>query len=58
VIDGEWRDDLDQHPLIRYARQHQNLVISPHIGGVAFEAQKAALEHTAAKLKRHLEMLA
>src|SRR5205823_5817489 len=31
VIDGEWRKDLDQHPLIRYAATHQNLVISPHI---------------------------
>jgi D-3-phosphoglycerate dehydrogenase len=58
VIDGEWRDDLDQHPLIQYARGHQNLVISPHIGGVAVESQKAAIEHTVGKLKAHLEELA
>lgn len=57
VIDGEWRDDLDRHPLIWYAREHQNLVISPHIGGVAVEAQKAAIERMAAKLKLHLEQL-
>ena len=30
VIDGEWRTDLEAHPLIRYARDHENLVITPH----------------------------
>jgi D-3-phosphoglycerate dehydrogenase / 2-oxoglutarate reductase len=39
VIDGEWRDDLAQHPLIAYARQHDNVVILPHVGGVTLEAQ-------------------
>jgi D-3-phosphoglycerate dehydrogenase len=58
VIDGEWRDDLDRNPLIEYARGHQNLVISPHIGGVAVEAQKAAIERSAAKLKDYLAALA
>lgn len=57
VIDGEWRNDLDRHPLILYAREHQNLVISPHIGGVAVEAQKAAIERIALKLKSYLEQL-
>jgi D-3-phosphoglycerate dehydrogenase len=57
VIDGEWEPDLAQHPLIRYAREHQNLVISPHIGGVTVEAQAMTLEHTLNKLKRFLEAL-
>lgn len=39
VIDGEWRTDLADHPLIAYAREHENLVISPHVGGVTVEAQ-------------------
>lgn len=39
VIDGEWRSDLAEHPLIAYARTHENLVISPHVGGVTVEAQ-------------------
>ncbi|MCX5662287.1 MAG: hypothetical protein NTW19_21620 [Planctomycetota bacterium] len=39
VIDGEWRADLVDHPLIRHAREHENLVISPHVGGVTVEAQ-------------------
>jgi D-3-phosphoglycerate dehydrogenase len=57
VIHGEWEPDLAQHPLIRYAREHQNLVISPHIGGVTVEAQAMTLEHTLSKLKHYLESL-
>jgi phosphoglycerate dehydrogenase-like enzyme len=57
VIDGEWRTDLDQHPLIRYANTHENLVISPHVGGVTYESQRMAYTHTAKKLARHLESL-
>jgi D-3-phosphoglycerate dehydrogenase len=55
VIDGEWRPDLAQHPLIAWSREHQNLVISPHIGGVTFESQKAAIEYTVEKVRRWAE---
>jgi D-3-phosphoglycerate dehydrogenase len=51
VIDGEWDDNLREHPLIRYARTHDNLVITPHIGGVTFESQTMGLEHAIGKLK-------
>ncbi len=44
VIDGEWRDDLEQHPLIAYARDHDNVVIVPHVGGVTVESQ--TISHT------------
>ncbi len=54
VIDGEWRPDLDRHPLIRYARAHENLVITPHIGGVTHESQAAAYARTISKLVRFL----
>lgn len=57
VIEGEWREDLAEHPLIRYARSHENLVISPHIGGVTWESQAMALEHTAHKLADYLRQL-
>ena len=50
VIDGEWRTDLRDHPLIRYAREHNNLVISPHLGGVTYESQAMALKFTADKV--------
>jgi D-3-phosphoglycerate dehydrogenase len=57
MIDGEWRTDLDQHPLIRYANTHENLIITPHVGGVTYESQRMAYTHTAKKLARHLESL-
>ena len=50
VIDGEWREDLPQHPLIVYANTHDNLVISPHLGGVTYESQEMAFGAAAQKL--------
>jgi len=47
VIDGEWRTDLLEHPVIQYARTHQNVVISPHVGGVTHESQSMAFEFIA-----------
>jgi D-3-phosphoglycerate dehydrogenase / 2-oxoglutarate reductase len=57
VIDGEWRTDLERHPLIRYANSHQNLIISPHLGGVTFESQRMAYGFTVEKLARYLKEL-
>jgi D-3-phosphoglycerate dehydrogenase / 2-oxoglutarate reductase len=58
VIDGEWRTDLDQHPLIRYARTHDNLIIIPHVGGTTEESQQMVCEFTANKLADRLESIA
>ena len=55
MIDGEWRTDLERHPLICYANTHDNLVISPHIGGVTHESQRMAYAHTVDKLAQYLE---
>jgi len=40
VIDGEWLPDAERarHPLVAYARNHDNLVIAPHIGGATTES--------------------
>jgi D-3-phosphoglycerate dehydrogenase len=54
VIEGEWRDDLHAHPLIRYASTHDNLVISPHTAGVTYESQSTAMEHIVGMLKSYL----
>lgn len=54
VIQGEWREDLADHPLIRYARDHSNLIIVPHLGGTTFEAQDMTLQFIAQKLLREL----
>lgn len=50
VIDGEWSDNLKEHPLMSYARTHDNLVITPHIGGVTHEAQIMTIAYTVEKL--------
>jgi D-3-phosphoglycerate dehydrogenase len=55
VIDGEWAENLREHPVLGYAREHENVVVSPHIGGVTYESQTLALQHTVGKLKRYLE---
>lgn len=49
VIVGEWRDDLENHPLIAYAREHENLVIVPHLGGTCYESQRASSDFVAQK---------
>ena len=54
VIDGEW-GNVDKHPLVEFARKHDNLLISPHIGGVSYEAQQMAVEHTVLELKKFIE---
>ena len=50
VIDGEWRNDLDQHPLIQYANRNDNLVITPHVGGMTLEAQVMTHRYVADRL--------
>jgi len=50
VIDGEWLDNLADHPLIAYSRSHDNLIITPHIGGVTVESQEMAYSASARKL--------
>lgn len=57
VIEGEWRTDLANHPLIQYARTHDNLVIMPHVGGCTWESQRDAHTFTANKLADALKKL-
>lgn len=57
VIDGEWSENLANHPLIRYAGEHSNLLISPHVGGITFETNTAAFRHSIKKLKEYLIQL-
>jgi D-3-phosphoglycerate dehydrogenase len=55
VIDGERGTDLENHPLLKYALDHDDLVISPHIGGVTFESQALAIERIIQKLTNFFE---
>jgi len=54
VIDGELSGDVSDHPVLRYAREHENVVVTPHIGGVTVEAQAAAFRYIVAKFSRWL----
>ena len=55
VIDGESRTDLNRHPLIRQARERDNVVITSHIGGVTYESQAMAYWHVARMLTEFWE---
>jgi D-3-phosphoglycerate dehydrogenase len=54
VIDGEWLTEKQDHPLIAYARESENLVISPHIGGATVESIHGARVFMARKLANYL----
>ncbi len=38
VLAGERSSGMVHHPLVRYAREHRNLLITPHIGGCTTES--------------------
>jgi D-3-phosphoglycerate dehydrogenase len=50
VIDGEFEKALHEnvkyHALIKYARHHDNLLITPHIGGSTIDAWRLTEEYT------------
>lgn len=59
VVDGEWlsQEELHDHPLIAYSRDHDNLLIVPHIGGATTESIYGARVFMARKLADHLSQL-
>jgi D-3-phosphoglycerate dehydrogenase len=52
VIGRELEGNFENHPLIRYACAHENVIITPHIGGATIESQTKAFTFTARKLKQ------
>ena len=55
VLSGEPPDNLPFHPLVRYAATHDNLILTPHIGGYTFESLARTELHLTARLMRVLE---
>ncbi len=51
VLDGE--PDIAAHPLIRYSRTHDNLVITPHCGGFSPDAVRLVCRRAAEKILEH-----
>lgn len=56
IVDGEWlsTEELAAHPLIEYARTHENLLITPHIGGSTRESIYGARVFMARKVAQYL----
>ena len=57
VMCGEERADIANHPLVQYARSHDNLVISPHIGGVTFEPLALVCRRMAERVVAFMEKI-
>jgi len=57
VLEGEWISDMREHPVVKYAREHDNLVITPHLGGTSNESMEGAMAFTVNKLKHALQKL-
>lgn len=52
VVAGERDPQRTQRPLFRYASDHPNVVITPHIGGCTQQSQEKAFLHFAQMLRR------
>lgn len=53
VLDGE--PDTANLPLVRYAKTHDNLLITPHIGGFSPDAVRVVCAHAAGKIRAAFE---
>jgi len=54
VLDGE--PNVGDHPLVAYARSHDNLLITPHCGGFSPDAVRLVCARAAAKIISHLRL--
>ncbi|MBF0340517.1 MAG: cytidylyltransferase [Magnetococcales bacterium] len=54
VISDEFLSDKRQHPLIRHARSHDHLLITPHIAGLTRDSELKAARFAVASLRAHL----
>lgn len=60
VLSGEYADRVDwarHDPLIAYASQHSNLIITPHIGGATYDSMYKTELFMAHKLKAFISSL-
>ncbi|MEP6914017.1 MAG: NAD(P)-dependent oxidoreductase [Acidobacteriota bacterium] len=56
VVSDELSPGLHQRPLLRYAATHDNLLVTPHIGGYTFESLARTEDHLAGRLLDYLEL--
>jgi phosphoglycerate dehydrogenase-like enzyme len=55
VVTGEHPGVAEDHPLVRYARENDNLLITPHIGGCTIESMRMTEDHMAGVLLLAIE---
>lgn len=55
VIHDEWRTDMRESALIRYAQTHENVLLTPHIGGKTRHGISGARVFSARKLVHYLQ---
>jgi D-3-phosphoglycerate dehydrogenase len=53
VLEGE--PETASHPLLEYARGHENLVVTPHIGGMSPDALRYVLEFSCGRIRDVME---
>jgi phosphoglycerate dehydrogenase-like enzyme len=53
VLEGE--PETANHPLVRYAKTHDNLLITPHVGGFSPDAVRVVCAHAAGKIRAALK---
>jgi D-3-phosphoglycerate dehydrogenase len=52
VLEGE--PEINHHPLVEYAREHNNLIITPHCGGFSPDAVAIVCAEAAKKIIKQL----
>jgi len=59
VLEGETRfeEAFHSHPLVEYAKSHDNLIIVPHLGGMTAESREATDIFMARKVANHVRTL-
>lgn len=55
VLSGETPLGMGDHPLVQYARTHDNVLITPHSAGSSVESQIKSFAHAARRLADHLQ---
>jgi len=53
----EFGNDASDHPLVTYAKEHENVIITPHIGGYTAESRAATDIIIAHKVAEHLGVI-
>lgn len=52
VVEHEYVEDKQRNPLVRYVKRHDNLIITPHLGGVTTKSLYDGIMHSVKKLKK------